>query len=141
MADPDDSRTLLSAAGYTDVTIRGVTEGMSFGSDPDEAYDFTLGLLGWMLDGLDSVGQDRGSPRPPLHHRIPRRDRGRHLRLSSMARDRDPRRRVRRLKSRPRHTGAVHVTDQVAWPVRSVRGENAPQESERPWKKQRRWQR
>jgi hypothetical protein len=27
--------------------------------DPDEAYDFTLGLLGWMLDGLDSAGQDR----------------------------------------------------------------------------------
>jgi SAM-dependent methyltransferase len=59
MADPDDSRTLLSAAGYTDVTIRGVTKGMNFGSDPDEAYDFTLGLLGWMLDGLDSAGQDR----------------------------------------------------------------------------------
>lgn len=34
---------------------------MWFGSDPDDAHRFVLGLLGWMLDGLDDVGEGRQS--------------------------------------------------------------------------------
>jgi hypothetical protein len=32
---------------------------MWFGSDPDDAHRFVLGLLGWMLDGLDDTGRER----------------------------------------------------------------------------------
>jgi hypothetical protein len=28
---------------------------MVFGDDADDAFDFVLGLLGWMLDGLDDA--------------------------------------------------------------------------------------
>jgi SAM-dependent methyltransferase len=59
MADPDLTRGVLSAAGWTDVTVRGLAAPMCFGSDPDSAHGFTLGLLGWMLDGLDPAGQER----------------------------------------------------------------------------------
>jgi hypothetical protein len=29
---------------------------MWFGSDPGDAHRFVLGLLGWVLDGLDDAG-------------------------------------------------------------------------------------
>ncbi|MGW0555795.1 hypothetical protein ACWDZ6_16520 [Streptomyces sp. NPDC002926] len=32
---------------------------MRFGEDADGAHRFTLGLLGWMLDGLDDEGRRR----------------------------------------------------------------------------------
>jgi hypothetical protein len=32
---------------------------MWFGDDPDRAYRFVLGLLGWMLEGLDATGRER----------------------------------------------------------------------------------
>ena len=47
------------AAGYVDVVVREARAPMWFGADADQAYGFTLGLLGWMLDGLDSAGQDQ----------------------------------------------------------------------------------
>ena len=31
---------------------------MSFGPDPDDAFDFVSELTGWMRDGLDQAGQD-----------------------------------------------------------------------------------
>jgi hypothetical protein len=34
-----------------------MTAGMWFGHDADDAYRFVLGLLGWMLDGLDDAGR------------------------------------------------------------------------------------
>lgn len=59
MSDPDQTRGVLSAAGWTDVTVRGLAAPMCFGPGPESAYTFTLGLLGWMLDGLDPAGQER----------------------------------------------------------------------------------
>jgi SAM-dependent methyltransferase len=59
MADPAEIRAELSAAGYADVAVREARAPMCFGADADEAYAFTLGLLGWMLDGLDSAGQNQ----------------------------------------------------------------------------------
>ena len=32
---------------------------MYFGRDPQDAYQFVLGLAGWMLQGLDDDGQAR----------------------------------------------------------------------------------
>jgi hypothetical protein len=34
-------------------------EAMWFGSDPDDAHRFVLGMMGWMLDGLDDTGRNR----------------------------------------------------------------------------------
>ena len=59
MADAGVTRAILSGAGYTDIAIKGLEEPMYFGSSPDQAYEFTLGLLGWMLDGLDPAGRAR----------------------------------------------------------------------------------
>jgi SAM-dependent methyltransferase len=58
MADPAVVRDVLSQAGYTGVAVHGIDGEMYLGPDPDQAYAFTLGLLGWMLDGLDAVRRD-----------------------------------------------------------------------------------
>jgi SAM-dependent methyltransferase len=59
LADPGRTRTLLAAAGFSDITLDALHEPMWFGSDPDDAHRFALGLLGWMLDGLDDTGRER----------------------------------------------------------------------------------
>jgi SAM-dependent methyltransferase len=57
LADPDVIRAVLDAAGYTDVTLDDRREPMWFGTDADDAYQLVLGLLGWMLRGLDDDGR------------------------------------------------------------------------------------
>jgi SAM-dependent methyltransferase len=59
LADPGEVRTLLAAAGFSGITLDALHEPMWFGSDPDDAHHFVLGLLGWMLNGLDQTGRDR----------------------------------------------------------------------------------
>jgi SAM-dependent methyltransferase len=59
LADRDRIRTVLSDAGYQDVEIRPIAEPMWFGRDADDAVSFILGLVGWMLEGLDEDGRDR----------------------------------------------------------------------------------
>jgi SAM-dependent methyltransferase len=59
LSDPDRVRTILSTAGFVDVDIEGVSAGMWFGANADDAYHFILGLLGWMLEGLDDDGRAR----------------------------------------------------------------------------------
>lgn len=59
LADPGRTRTLLASAGFSDVTLDGLHEPMWFGSDPGDAHRFVLGLMGWMLDGLDDTGRKR----------------------------------------------------------------------------------
>jgi SAM-dependent methyltransferase len=59
LADPGRVRALLGAAGFSGITLEALHEPMWFGSDPDEAHRFVLGLLGWMLDGLDQAGRER----------------------------------------------------------------------------------
>jgi len=59
LADPGRTRTLLASAGFADVTLDPLHRPMWFGSDPDDAHRFVLGLLGWMLDGLDGTGRER----------------------------------------------------------------------------------
>jgi SAM-dependent methyltransferase len=57
--DPERVRAILEAAGFSEIERRGMTAGMWFGHDADDAYRFVLGLLGWMLDGLDDAGRGR----------------------------------------------------------------------------------
>ncbi len=47
------------SAGFADVELEGTTAGMWFGNDADDAHRFVLGLMGWMLDGLDDAGRAR----------------------------------------------------------------------------------
>jgi SAM-dependent methyltransferase len=59
LSDPDRVRSILTAAGFTGVEMEGTTAGMWFGTDTDDAHRFVLGLMGWMLDGLDDTGRAR----------------------------------------------------------------------------------
>ena len=59
LADPDRVRPLLTQAGFRDVGFEGIEVPMWFGDDPDHAHRFVLGLLGWMLEGLDDAAAAR----------------------------------------------------------------------------------
>jgi SAM-dependent methyltransferase len=59
LAEPDVVNGVLTAAGYTDIVLDDARGPMWFGTDADDAEAFVLGLLGWMLDGLDDAGRAR----------------------------------------------------------------------------------
>jgi SAM-dependent methyltransferase len=54
-ADPAHATSVLTAAGYTDITLQPMRQPMYFGPDSGTAYPFVLGLMAWMLDGLDDA--------------------------------------------------------------------------------------
>ena len=55
LSDPDRVRSILTAAGCTDIGLDGRSKPMWFGHDAEGAYGFVLGLMGWMLEGLDDA--------------------------------------------------------------------------------------
>jgi SAM-dependent methyltransferase len=59
LSEPDRVRSILGAAGFDDVDLAPVEAAMWFGTDPDDAHRFVLGLMGWMLEGLDDAGRQR----------------------------------------------------------------------------------
>jgi SAM-dependent methyltransferase len=59
LAEPDVIRSVLTTAGYTDVTIDAHEAPMWFGTDANDAFQFVLGLLGWMLEPLDDTDRAR----------------------------------------------------------------------------------
>ncbi|GGS35149.1 class I SAM-dependent methyltransferase [Streptomyces nojiriensis] len=59
LADPARVRTVLGAAGFTDIQLEPHSEVMWFGEDTADAERFVLGLHGWMLGGLDDEGRRR----------------------------------------------------------------------------------
>lgn len=59
LSDPDRVRGLLTSAGFGDVELEGTTASLWFGNDADDAHRFVLGLMGWMLDGLDDADRTR----------------------------------------------------------------------------------
>ncbi|MEU9305665.1 class I SAM-dependent methyltransferase [Streptomyces sp. NPDC048269] len=61
LADPERARAVLGAAGFTDVRFASHSEPMRFGDDVGGAQTFVLGMLGWMLDGLDDEGRRRAA--------------------------------------------------------------------------------
>jgi len=59
LSDPARVRALLATAGFTAIELDAVNEGMWFGADAEAATDFVIGLMHWMLDGLDETGRER----------------------------------------------------------------------------------
>ena len=59
LSDPDRVRRILPAGGFTDIELEGTAAGMWFGTDTEDAHRFVLGLMGWMLKGLDDTGRAR----------------------------------------------------------------------------------
>jgi SAM-dependent methyltransferase len=59
LADPARARRILAAAGFTDVQLQGLSAPMYFGPDAEDAYGYVLGLMSWMLEGLDEAGRGR----------------------------------------------------------------------------------
>jgi SAM-dependent methyltransferase len=57
LSDPDRVRAILGAAGFAEVDLEPVEAGMWLGNDSSDAHRFVLGLMGWMLDGLDDSGR------------------------------------------------------------------------------------
>lgn len=61
LSDPDRVRSLLTNAGFTDIDLDATSAGMWFGDDADDAHRFVLGLMGWMLQGLDDADRTRAT--------------------------------------------------------------------------------
>jgi SAM-dependent methyltransferase len=54
LADPARVRSLLTTAGFGEVTLTGLNEAHYFGKDTEDAYDFVLDHFGGMANDLDS---------------------------------------------------------------------------------------
>jgi SAM-dependent methyltransferase len=67
LSDPHRVRSVLGAAGWTDVRLQPLSAPMWFGADGQDALDFVLGLFAWRLDGL---------PEPERRHVVDRLHRG-----------------------------------------------------------------
>jgi SAM-dependent methyltransferase len=61
MAEPDRVRSILNTAGFAGIQFEGLSAPMYFGADASDAHGFVVGLLGWMLEGLDEAGRERAS--------------------------------------------------------------------------------
>jgi SAM-dependent methyltransferase len=59
LADPERVRAVLSSTGFTGIDLEAVEAAMWFGTDADDAQRFIVGLVGWMLEGLDEPGRHR----------------------------------------------------------------------------------
>jgi len=62
-ADPDQVKAVLSGAGFGQIRWEGLSGPMRFGADADGAYAFVLGLMGWMLEGLDHAQRQQAVDR------------------------------------------------------------------------------
>ena len=60
LSAPDRVSAILVSAGFADIALQALHEPMSFGPDPDDAFDFVSDLTSWMLDGLDAAGREAG---------------------------------------------------------------------------------
>jgi SAM-dependent methyltransferase len=59
LSGSDRVRSVLSKADFMDVELEDASADMWFGTDADDAHRFVLGLMGWMLEGLDEAGHAR----------------------------------------------------------------------------------
>lgn len=57
LANPGRVREVLSAGGFDEVDLEPVDGTMWFGSDADDALQFILGQMGWMIADLDDAGR------------------------------------------------------------------------------------
>jgi SAM-dependent methyltransferase len=58
LSDPARTHDVLATAGFSNITCTRVEHPIWFGADADEAVPFVLGVVGWMLDGLDPAARD-----------------------------------------------------------------------------------
>jgi len=58
-SDPGRVRSILTDAGFREVSLEPMTGRMYFGPAAEEAYHFLVGVAGWMLKGLDADGRSR----------------------------------------------------------------------------------
>jgi SAM-dependent methyltransferase len=61
LSEPDRVRAILTVAGFDGVELDPMSTGMWFGEDADDAYRFVLGLMAWMLKGLDDSARTRAA--------------------------------------------------------------------------------
>ena len=59
LSDPERVRHVLTSAGFTDVRLRGLSEPMYFGPDPDDACRFVSTQFAGLLDELDANARAR----------------------------------------------------------------------------------
>lgn len=59
LSDPDRVLDVLTGAGFVDVELLGEQHPMWFGDTADEAFDFVLGQLAWMLGDADEPTRER----------------------------------------------------------------------------------
>lgn len=59
LADPARVRGTLTAAGFVEIQLQNLSAPMYFGPNAEDAYSFVLGLMSWMLEGLDEAGHGR----------------------------------------------------------------------------------
>ena len=59
LSDPRVIRDVLTSAGFDDIAVDGSEAPMWFGADAADAHRFVLGLMGWMLQGLDDEARGR----------------------------------------------------------------------------------
>jgi SAM-dependent methyltransferase len=57
-ADPARATTVLTGAGFRDVTIEAVSAPLWFGADVDDGQAIALGVMGWLLQGLEPERRD-----------------------------------------------------------------------------------
>ena len=60
MSDPDRVHTMLSSAGWRDITLDTVAHPIWFGATAERAYEFVLGTTAWLLDDVDEATRQRG---------------------------------------------------------------------------------
>ena len=58
LSDPARVRRILDDSGYADVDLTAVEAPMDFGSDVDAALHLVLGVVGWLLEGLDDASRE-----------------------------------------------------------------------------------
>ena len=65
MADPDDTRAMLTTAGFTAVEFESIEAPMSFGNDAEDAYAFVggIGIVKGLSEGLDPEARADGHRR------------------------------------------------------------------------------
>ena len=59
LADPDRVRGILGDAGFADVRLEPLAVPIDFGATVADAEQLMLGVMGWLLDGLDEAGRAR----------------------------------------------------------------------------------
>jgi SAM-dependent methyltransferase len=55
LSEPDRVRTILTSAGFSEVTLQPALHPMHFGADAADAYAFVIGQLGWLVADLDDA--------------------------------------------------------------------------------------